>query len=408
MNAVLNTPQTERITLYYREGSSDKVYQAALETQGEGFVVNIAYGRRGSTLQTGTKTAAPVEYDSAKRTYDKLVGEKKAKGYTEGPDGTPYQHTDKEDRATGILPQLLNPIDEQEVKRLLKDRAFCLQEKFDGRRMLIRKHGAAIYGLNRKGWLIGLPETVFQVVRAISSDFILDGESVGDVFYAFDLLEWDGEDYRVQPYQRRLVSLARILNRPGLRAIRLAETAINPANKERLFRHLQAEKREGVVLKQLDAPYTPGRPNSGGTQLKHKFYATCSAVVSKINDKRSVELRLLNGQGWLPVGNVTIPPNFAVPAVGDVVEARYLYAFRFAPDEYKASRHLIRTCLNPTRPQSTLIPLCASCHFWPPRPLPSWCRATSLRRASRCTRCPQRSRPSSMNSHCHTMPRSNW
>src|SRR5664279_380404 len=220
MNAVLNTPQTERITLYYREGSSDKVYQAALETQGEGFVVNIAYGRRGSTLQTGTKTAAPMEYDSAKRTYDKLVGEKKAKGYTEGPDGTPYQHTDKEDRATGILPQLLNPIDEQEAKGLLKDSAFCLQEKFDGRRMLIRKHEAAIHGLNRKGWLIGLPETVFQVVRAISSDFILDGECVGDVFYGFDLLEWDGEDYRVHPYQRRLGSLARILNRPGVRAIR--------------------------------------------------------------------------------------------------------------------------------------------------------------------------------------------
>ena len=29
MNAILTTPQTQRITLYYREGSSDKVYQAA-------------------------------------------------------------------------------------------------------------------------------------------------------------------------------------------------------------------------------------------------------------------------------------------------------------------------------------------------------------------------------------------
>ena len=328
MNAVLNTPQTERITLYYREGSSDKVYQAALEPKGDLFVVNFAYGRRGSTMNTGTKTQTPVDYDSAKSTYDKLVGEKKAKGYTEGPDGTPYQHTDKEDRATGILPQLLNPIDEQEVKRLLKDPSWCAQEKFDGRRMLVRKHAAEIHGLNRKGFLIGLPETVFQVVRTISSDFILDGECVGDVFYAFDLLEWDGEDYRVHPYQRRLGSLTRILKRPGLHAIRLAETATDPANKERLFRHLQAEKREGVVFKRLDAPYTPGRPNSGGTQLKHKFYATCSAVVSKINDKRSVELRLLNGQGWIPVGNVTIPPNFNVPAVGEVVEIRFLYAFR--------------------------------------------------------------------------------
>jgi hypothetical protein len=44
MNAVLNTPQTERITLYYREGSSDKVYQATIEPRGEGFVVTFALG----------------------------------------------------------------------------------------------------------------------------------------------------------------------------------------------------------------------------------------------------------------------------------------------------------------------------------------------------------------------------
>ena len=51
-------------------------------------------------------------------------------------------------------------------------------------------------------------------------------------------------------------------------------------------------------------------------------------MVAKINDKRSVELRLLNGKGWIPVGNVTIPPNFKVPAVGEVVDIRCLYAFR--------------------------------------------------------------------------------
>ena len=86
MNAVLNTPQTERITLYCREGSSDKVYQATIQPQGEGFVVNFAYSRRGATMNTGTKTEVPVDYDSAKNIYDKLVREKKAKGYTENPD----------------------------------------------------------------------------------------------------------------------------------------------------------------------------------------------------------------------------------------------------------------------------------------------------------------------------------
>jgi bifunctional non-homologous end joining protein LigD len=103
MNAV--TP--ERITLYYREGASDKVYQAAIEPAGDRFVVNYAYGRRGSTLTTGTKTSAPVEYDTAQKVFAKLVSEKKSKGYTEGGDGTPYQHADKQ--PSGILPQLLKP-----------------------------------------------------------------------------------------------------------------------------------------------------------------------------------------------------------------------------------------------------------------------------------------------------------
>lgn len=87
MNATINASQTERITLYYRDGSSDKVYQTSIEPQGEGFGVNFAFGRRGSTLQTGTKTSSPVDHDSAKNIYEKLVRAKKAKGYTEGPDG---------------------------------------------------------------------------------------------------------------------------------------------------------------------------------------------------------------------------------------------------------------------------------------------------------------------------------
>ena len=58
-------------------------------------------------------------------------------------------------------------------------------------------------------------------------------------------------------------------------------------------------------------------------------------MVSKINAQRSVEIRLLNGQGWIPVGNVTIPPNHPVPKVGAVVEVRYLYAFRESRSVYQ-------------------------------------------------------------------------
>jgi bifunctional non-homologous end joining protein LigD len=71
MNAV--SEATERVALYYREGSSDKVYQAAIEPAGNQFVVNFAYGRRGATLTTGTKTSLPVDYAAAKKIYAKLV-----------------------------------------------------------------------------------------------------------------------------------------------------------------------------------------------------------------------------------------------------------------------------------------------------------------------------------------------
>lgn len=82
-----------------------------------------------------------------------------------------------------------------------------------------------------------------------------------------------------------------------------------------------------MVFKQLAAPYVPGRPNRGGTALKHKFVATLSAVVTRVNEQRSVALRLRGPQGWQHTGNVTIPANQPVPQAGDVVEVRYLYAF---------------------------------------------------------------------------------
>jgi bifunctional non-homologous end joining protein LigD len=327
MNTTITPPEADQMTLYYREGSSDKVYQATIEPSGELFVVNFAYGRRGATLQTGVKTSSPVDYQTAKNTFNKLIREKMAKGYTPGENGTAYQHTDSENRATGILPQLLNPIDEKEVNRLLKDPAWCLQEKFDGKRMLLQKNGDQVTAINRKGLTIGMPSSIAASAVVITSDFVIDGECVNDRFHAFDLLEWDGEDYRQKPYERRLVSLAGIVNRPEVTHIQFIETAIDSDNKEQLFTRLQSEKREGVVLKRLDAAYSPGRPASGGTALKHKFYATLSAVVAKLNPQRSVELRLLGKDDWAIAGNVTIPPNHPVPAVGAVVEVRYLYAF---------------------------------------------------------------------------------
>ena len=157
----------DHITLYYREGTSDKVYQCAIEAAGTRFVVNFAYGRRGSTLNTGTKTNVPVDWDSAKRIYDKLVKEKTSKGYTQGPDGTPYHNSPKAELFTGLLPQLLNPIEEPEMNRLLTSDEHCMQEKFDGRRLLLQKRADQVTGINKKGLAVGLPDSVVQSAQSL-------------------------------------------------------------------------------------------------------------------------------------------------------------------------------------------------------------------------------------------------
>ena len=314
-------------SLYYREGTSDKEYHVRLEAKDGGFVVNIAYGRRGSTLSTGTKTSAPVYYDAALMIFDRLVREKRAKGYTEGAEGTPYQHSDKASQVSGLLPQLLNSIDEVEVARLTSNPSWGMQEKKDGKRLLLRSEPGSVTGINKKGLIVAVPETIARSAVELPGYFVMDGESIGDYLHAFDLLFLNGEDLRPKPYRQRYGALLTLLAGGLPKHIKVVSCWIDPIDKASWLRSLKEQKAEGVVFKLMNAPYTAGRPNSGGSQLKHKFVATLSAVVAKLNNQRSVGLRLLNHEGWQSVGNVTIPPNHQVPQVGAVVEVRFLYAF---------------------------------------------------------------------------------
>lgn len=320
--------EPEKITLYYRQGSSDKVYQASIEPSGTGFVVNFAYGRRGATLQTGTKTSSPVDYPEAKKIYDKLVREKTGKGYTPGEDGTPYQQTDKTERSTGILPQLLNPIDESEVDRLIEDDAWWTQEKFDGKRVLIRKEDGQVAGVNRKGLTIDLPVPIVQAMQTLDARrCLLDGEAIGDMFIAFDLLREATLELAAQPYHDRYAHLVDLVDSVPSDSIRYAETVTTKTQKLAMLNRLRQERKEGIVFKRNTAPYVPGRPASGGDQLKLKFTATASCIVAGANgSRRSVKLELLDGRRRIGVGNVTIPANQLIPAVNQIVEVRYLYA----------------------------------------------------------------------------------
>jgi hypothetical protein len=76
----------DQARLWFREGTSDKVYEVDLVEVATGqHVVNFRYGRRGGALKDGTKTPLPLPLDRARRVYQKLVDEKLAGGYRSGP-----------------------------------------------------------------------------------------------------------------------------------------------------------------------------------------------------------------------------------------------------------------------------------------------------------------------------------
>jgi bifunctional non-homologous end joining protein LigD len=163
-----------------------------------------------------------------------------------------------------------------------------------------------------------------------SQQWLIDGEALGDRLVAFDLLEEASADHRREPYSRRLAVLYDMLAPNGQGALRSLGTAIGTKHKKNLLKSLQERHAEGIVFKRHDAPYTSGRPASGGNQLKCKFYCTASCIVAGINKgKRSVAIELCDGQQRVAVGNVTIPAGRSIPKTGEVIEVRYLFPQRY-------------------------------------------------------------------------------
>jgi bifunctional non-homologous end joining protein LigD len=322
------------IELFYREGSSDKIYQASIDKKGSGFVVNFAYGRRGTTLKTGTKTQEEVSAEEALKIYTKLVNSKMSDGYkpVEGQEnGSSYNHVDKDQLQTGIHVQLLNPIEEDEVSKYINDDRYLAQEKFDGRRNPLKKVGDTLTAINRKGLSVGYP-IAFDFAKKLPIDFVLDGEAIGDKLYVFDLLEIDGKDIRNNSAEERLKELEKVFKKFFGKSspFVMTETAYTKAEKQKLYDDLKKRNAEGLVFKLKTSPYTAGRPASGGNQIKFKFVATASFEVIKVNKKRSVAVGLydIGSAEIVNVGNVTIPPNKEVPNVGDIIEVQYLYAYK--------------------------------------------------------------------------------
>ncbi|MDP9991554.1 bifunctional non-homologous end joining protein LigD [Variovorax boronicumulans] len=331
-------PGAQSSFLYFTGQGSDKVYQVHLRPKDDGWVVDYGNGRRGGTLATGTKTSSPVAFEAALKIYKKVVKEKTSKGYTPDQSGALYTSTDLAGRISGELPQLPTLILEEQVARYFDDAGWGLQEKADGENRILLIEGETVRGTNRRGLFVDIPQAWTGVADAASAGrTVIAGEHVGDAFKAFDLLELDGQDLRDAPFIERFGHLQKAAGRlPWMLVLNLETTA---EGKRRRAAQLLAAHGEGYVLKALAAPFAAGRST---TSLKFKFNQSATCEVIRVNAQRSVAVGLRDEAGaMVDMGNVTVPPNEALPAAGTLVEVRYLYRYaggKFEQPVYKGQR----------------------------------------------------------------------
>jgi ATP-dependent DNA ligase len=323
--------QTERIELYYQQGSSDKVYHLELENAGDNWSVNAQWGRRGSALQRDVK-AGNVTYDEAKRVYDRILREKTGKGYrvarTNG-DASPAISVGLPTREfSGHAPELLTPIEEREALDLVPNLSWWFQQKFDGRRLAVQKQNGEYSGINKLGQIIPIDPQLAATLDHVEADgFLVDGEITDSKFYTWDILTHNGCDLRDQPYEVRYARLTRLFQ--GVHdVLRVAETAMTPKAKRNLVARMHEIRAEGFVCKNRNAVYAGGR---SGHHFKCKFVATASFIVGPKPDKkaadghRSIAVYAVDGDRERFMGTVGVPERYRLPKEGEIVEVGYLY-----------------------------------------------------------------------------------
>lgn len=328
----------KKVSLHYCSGSSDKVYHVELVSDGSGYSVAFAYGRRGSTLNHGVKNSKPLDLARAEALFDSLVGEKLKKGYviTEKIGTSPSSSSPKSAAASPapaslpvtrpvsspVMPCLPEVISDADLQDLLHDPAFVCQEKHDGQRVLVEVNDdGRVRGFNKQGQERELPRELVSALTSFAGYFF-DGELLGDCYVAFDLLRADGVKLEAKPYLGRLRRLEELSLRGFVQCV---TTAHSNEEKSVMLAQVRAENGEGLVLKSIHAPHTPGKTKDWS---KFKFTAENSFIVSAHNAKRSVALEVYDDAfKRVSVGNVTIPPSVEIPPVGSIIEVRYLYAF---------------------------------------------------------------------------------
>jgi len=324
-------------TLHSTADGSDKVYTIAIVPNPDGgFDVVAENGKRGGTQTQQAPKAVGVSETDARKAYEKLIREKVARKYNplDGDAAAVAARNARDGRSAGIPVMLLNSINEAEFFALLSPAQrppWLLQEKKDGERRLIVIRNGDVAGTNRKGEFVPLAQSIARLAHFLGDDTVIDGEQVGDAFFAFDAQRINGEDLTHLGFEDRFLALAALCEaslpnpHPSFQVLPVSDAAPDIMT---LVPGLRDAGSEGFVLKKRDSAYTDGRPSTGGNALKFKFYNTATVEIVGHNAVHSVRMGLYDNGLLIERGSVTIPQGTALPEIGTFAEVRYRYANR--------------------------------------------------------------------------------
>lgn len=248
-----------------------------------------------------------------------------------------------------IRPQLATEAALTSLETYINDDNWVMEQKLDGHRVLLCSPGGDYppSALNRSGapYTRRLPKALQEFRFPEGSgpmQFILDGELVGGVFYAFDMIAEN-----VVPATLPLNLRRHMLERsvpfwaPGWASgnspIRVVPQAKTREEKIALADIAIRSNYEGLILKRRDTPYRSGMRTP--EWIKVKFVTTADCIVLDVRDdgKESVRLGMV---AYIPekigdppsrvveVGRASLIGKEKKGAIsrGDVLEVKYLYA----------------------------------------------------------------------------------
>jgi bifunctional non-homologous end joining protein LigD len=176
------------------------------------------------------------------------------------------------------------------------------EQKFDGYRILATCAGRKLQLLSRRfnDWTEQFPTVVDAVSALAVKSVMLDGEvcvvmpdgrtsfqalqnafgrrDANIVYFAFDLLELDGEDIAKLPLEERKRRLAKLLGKKQ-GVIRYSDHVVGSG--DAFFKAACKKGLEGIVSKKRGQPYTPGR---GGGWVKTKCLLRQELVIGGYTD----------------------------------------------------------------------------------------------------------------------------